>query len=111
MVMHLNLNYDEIKISPSLKLVNLFSETLHRALYDKNKLHDFAYGNPIYPKTLYWNSNQTDPKKLDQFIRKTNSEHYVVKPTNGTRSEGVHIIAQGKLRESIDGIKEWKIFK
>ena len=28
MVMHLNLNYDEIKISPSLKLVNLFSETL-----------------------------------------------------------------------------------
>ena len=102
--MQLGLDYDEIKKSPSLRLVNLFSTTLHRSLYDKKEFHTFANGSPIYPRTLYWNGEQ-DIEELDTFIRETDSKYYVVKPTSGTRSEGVHIIAQEKLRESIAGIE------
>ena len=103
----LGLDYDKMKMSPSLRLVNLFSTTLHRSLYDKKEFHTFASGNPIYPSTLLWDSDQ-NIKKLNKFISETDSKYYVVKPTNGTRSEGVHIIPREKLRESIAGIESRK---
>jgi hypothetical protein len=105
----LGLDYDEIKTSSSLKIVNLFSTTLHRSLYDKKEFHTFASGSPIYPRTLFWDSDQ-DIEELNTFIKETDSKYYVVKPTGGTRSEGVHIISQEELFESISGIKSGKCF-
>ncbi len=104
----LGLDSNDIQPTSSLKLVNLFSPTIHRALYNKSVYHEFANHSPIYPETILLSANEHDHDKLDIFLKETRSDYYVIKPTNATRSEGVHIAAQNQLRQFISTIREEK---
>ena len=104
----LGLDSNDITPTSSLKLVNLFSPTLHSALYNKSVYHEFANNSPIYPKTILLYGNEHDHDKLNNFLSETMSDYYVIKPTNATRSEGVHIVAKNQLKRFISTIREEK---
>lgn len=91
---------------PHLKLINHVSSPLNEAFYNKRIFHYFARGNPIYPETFIFEFQRKDfAVEINAFIEKTQADYYVIKPTDGTRSEYVHIVPQKYLLNTVRQIQ------
>lgn len=103
------MSYDfqyNLPIYKHIKLVNNLSQTMTSAFYDKNVFYKFASDSPIYPKTLKLYCSDSDiEEKVTSFVNKTQADYYVIKPAQGTRSEGVHITSQTELLATIRKIQ------
>lgn len=90
----------------NVEIVNQSSLHLHEAFFDKKVFHEHANASPIYPKTLVINIDDFDSEeqlhiKLQAFMKETKADYYVLKPTNGTHSEHVHIVSANDLAGTI----------
>jgi hypothetical protein len=102
--------YSELKSDQKLEFFNT-SETVLAALNNKKIFHEFADNSDIYPRTMCLeleNDNCLDQVK--SFLTEEKAEYFVIKPINGTRSEGVHILSRLKLLQSIQLIRSKLLF-
>lgn len=96
----------------NLELVNDCATEFHNALFNKSVLHRNANGNPLYPMTLLINFQKQSETELQEqiqnFMQQANAEYYVLKPTDGTLSEHIHVISVQSLENTIQRIKTFK---
>lgn len=92
----------------NLNVINHASLKLQNALVGKGILHEALQNNPLYPETLYLSGfglfNFLDEQgKIEAFLKHTQSPFYILKPTNGTHSEHVHLV---KAEEVLKVLKQ-----
>ena len=101
----------DLESDEKLEFLNT-SETVLEALNNKKTFHKFAESSDIYPKTICLNIKNDDfLEHINSFLDKAKeAEYFVIKPIQGTRSEGVHILPRLKLLESIQQIRSKQLF-
>lgn len=93
-----------------LKFLNHYSNTIQRAFFDKSIFHEYACNNPLYPQTLIMNffqlTTEESKQKIQVFIEQAKADYSVLKPTDGTRSEHVHIIEKDKIFSILEEMQQ-----
>lgn len=92
--------------SEHLKIANHNAGKMKDAFYNKKVFDKFASGSSIYPETLFLDSYMNNyENEIDNLIEKSEADDFVLKPINGTRSEGVHVVSSLKLKDTLYSLK------
>ncbi len=82
---------------------------LTNSFYDKETYHTHAQANPLYPTTLLidyelYNQDFDINGAIKVFLNVNQSDYYIIKPTQGTRSCGVHVVARSDVKDVVNKI-------
>lgn len=78
----------------------------YQTCVNKQSLHDYIKDSPIYPKTFSGNFLSLCPYSLNTFFNETESDYYVLKPTDSSCGKGVVVLSKNEVIPYLESIKE-----